>query len=41
MQRIIKTRKANTDKVSRDRKRYRSADKKVKRNIIKAKYSVG
>lgn len=36
---IIKTTKRNTGKISRDKKRYKSADKKAKRLLIKAKYS--
>ncbi len=38
MQNIIKTTKRNDGAVSRDRKRYRSADKKIKRLKLQAKY---
>jgi len=39
--RIIKTCKASTGKLSRDRKRLKTADKKVKRDRLKQKYAIG
>ena len=38
---IIKTKKRNDGKTSRDKKRYRTEDKKIKRQVLRNKYSVG